>query len=93
VAQDVLEPNGRLPLKNLYPVTLPLSEAKQGIKVTLAGSAVNKRKLMPRLSGADICVTGASLIYLPFHETAHEMIQQHTHVSINKNSLEFGRFL
>jgi len=93
VAQDALEPNGRLPLKNLYPVTLPLSEAKQGIKVTLAGSAVNKTKLMPRLPDIRLSIKSPSLIYLPFRETVHELIQIHTHVSINKNSLEFGRFL
>jgi predicted RNA-binding Zn-ribbon protein involved in translation (DUF1610 family) len=93
MAQEVLDADGRLPRKNLYPVTLPLSEAVQGIKVTLAGLAVNKKKLMPRLPNIGLFMRGASLIYLPFRETVHEMIQQHTHVSINKKSLEFGRFL
>jgi hypothetical protein len=93
VAQEILEPNGRLPRKNLYPVTLPLSEAIQGIKITLAGSAVNKKMVMPRLPDIGLSIKSASLVYLPFHETVHEMIQQHTHVSINKKSLEFGRFL
>ena len=93
VVQKLLDMDGRLPRKNLYPVTLPLSEAIQSIKVTLAGSAVNKMKFMPRFQEIRLSVKGASLIYLPFHETAHEMIQQHTHVSINKKSLEFGRLL
>jgi len=93
VAQKALDADGRLPLKNLYPVTLPLGEAIQGIKVTLAGSAMSKRKFMPRLPDIRIFINSTSLTYLPFHETAHEMIQQHTHVSINKKSLEFGRLL
>jgi len=93
VTQEALEADGRLPRKNLYPVTLPLSEAIQGIKVTLAGSAVNRKKFMPSLPDIALSIRGASLVYLPFRETVHEMIQEHTHVSINKKSLEFGRFL
>jgi hypothetical protein len=49
--------------------------------------------VMPRLPDIGLSIKSASLVYLPFHETVHEMIQQHTHVSINKKSLEFGRFL
>ncbi len=93
VVQEVPDAGGRLPSKNLYPVTLPLSEGIQGIKVTLAGSAVNKKKIMPLLPDIRLSIKSASLVYLPFHETVHEMIQQHTNVSINKKSLEFGRFL
>jgi predicted RNA-binding Zn-ribbon protein involved in translation (DUF1610 family) len=93
LVQPVLNVDGRLPEKNIYPVTLPLSEAIQGITITLAGSAVNKKKVMPSLPNTRLSIKGASLVYLPFHETVHEMIQEHTQISINKKSLEFGRFL
>jgi len=93
VSQEAIDADGRLPQKNRYPATLPLSEAIQGIKVTLAGSAVNKRKLIPRLPDIRPSIRRAFLVYLPFHETVHEMIQPHTCLSINKKSLEFGRFL
>ncbi|MDQ1333618.1 MAG: hypothetical protein QG552_568 [Thermodesulfobacteriota bacterium] len=93
LVQPALNIDGRLPEKHLYPVTLPLTDALQGITITLAGSAVNKKKLMPRLPDLRLSLKGASLVYLPFHETAHEMVQKDTHVSINKKSLEFGRFL
>jgi len=83
----------RLPRRNLFPVTLPLGEAIQGITITLAGLAVNKKKVIPRLSEVRVAVRGASLVYLPFQETAHDLIQEHTQVSINKKALEFGRFL
>jgi uncharacterized Zn finger protein (UPF0148 family) len=93
VAQTELDVSGKFPKKNLSPATLPLSEAIQGIKVTLAGCAITKRKVMPLLPDIGFSIRSASLVYLPFRETVHEMIQPHTHVSINKKSLEFGRYL
>ncbi|MCD6305376.1 MAG: hypothetical protein J7M32_03705 [Deltaproteobacteria bacterium] len=93
VMQIPHEPEGRLPPGNLYPATVPLSEAIQGIKITLAGTAVNKKVFMPRLQDIRLSIRGASLIYLPFRETSHELVQEHTRVSINRTSLNFGRFL
>jgi len=93
VMQMSLEPDGRPLPRNLYPATLPLSEAIQGIKITLAGAAVNKKMFMPRLQDIRLSIRGTSLIYLPFRETGHEMVQEHTRVSINRKSLDFGRFL
>jgi len=93
LVQPQMKLEGKLPEKNLGPVTLPLSEAIQGIPITIAGSAVNKKKITPMLPYLRLAIKGASLVYLPFHETAHEMIQMQTQVSINKKSLEFGRFL
>jgi len=93
VAQTELDVRGKFPKKNLYPATLPLSEAIQGIKVTLAGCAISKKKVIPLLPDISFSIKNAALIYLPFGETAHEMVQPHTHVSINKKSLEFGRYL
>jgi len=93
VGQAELDIGGKFPKKNLYPATLPLSEAIQGIKVTLAGCAVTKKKVIPLLPDISFSIKSASLLYLPFAETVHEMIQLHTNISINKKSLEFGRYL
>jgi len=76
-----------------HPVTLPLAEAIQTIKVTLADSTGNKKEVLPRLPEISIAVRKATLMYLPFRKTAHEMIQIHTGLAINKKSLEFGRYL
>jgi uncharacterized protein YbaR (Trm112 family) len=93
VSQEALTSKPGLPRNHLYPVTLPLSEAIQAIKLILGGSAVNKRKLMPHLPSAGISIKDASLAYLPFRQTVHEMIQEQTEVSINRNTLIWGRFL
>jgi len=91
--QPFLKVAERLPRPNPCPVTLPLGEAIQGITITLGGLAVNKKEVMPRLSEIRVKVTGANLVYLPFRETAHDLIQEDTGVSVNKKSIEFGRFL
>ena len=93
VAQTELDISGKFPDKNLSPATLPLSEAIQGIKVTLAGCAITKKRVMPLLPDINFSIKNASLVYLPFRETVHEMVQPHTRVSINKKSIEFGRYL
>ncbi len=93
LAQNQLEGKNEFPNEIRHPVTLPLSEAIQGIKVTLADSTINKNEILPRLPGVSMAVKNATLVYLPFKQTAHEMIQTHTGLSINKKSLEFGRYL
>ncbi len=93
LTQEQLEGEKTFPGRIRHPVTLPLSEAIQGIKVTLADATVNKRKILPRLPEVKTAVKGARLIYLPFDKTAHELIQPHTGLAINRKSLEFGRYL
>ncbi|MDB9823416.1 hypothetical protein OAC89_06940 [Deltaproteobacteria bacterium] len=79
-----------MPEKNIYPVTLPLSEAFQALKIILAGSSVNKKNVFPYLPGISFEIKNSKLVYLPFTETAHDMIQQDMGISVNKRSLEFG---
>ena len=93
LTQETLEGQTAFPGRIRHPVTLPLAEAIQGIKVTLADATVNKRKILPRLPDINMAVKGARLMYLPFGKTAHELIQPHTGLAINKKSLEFGRYL
>lgn len=82
-----------IPKKDLYPVTLPQTEAIQNMKLTLASSAIDKKKILPLLPSIKFDPGQAVLVYLPFTDTGHEMIQEHTNVSINKNALRFGRQL
>ncbi|MFC1534060.1 hypothetical protein ACFL7M_11920 [Thermodesulfobacteriota bacterium] len=79
--------------KNLHPVSLPRSEATQALKIILAGSTVNKKNVLPHLPRIRFEIKDSTLVYLPFTDTGHDMIQQDTNISINKRSLEFGRKL
>jgi len=82
-----------IPKERTYPVTLPLSEANQTLKLAIAGSTMNKKKVFPLLPRMNIRTTGATLVYLPFSRTGHEMVQKDMGVSIFRKTLEFGRYL
>jgi predicted RNA-binding Zn-ribbon protein involved in translation (DUF1610 family) len=82
-----------IPKKNLYPVTLPRDEAVQSMKITLASSAMTKKEVFPLLPRVSFTTKESTLVYLPFHDTGPELVQEHTGVAINKRILEFGRYL
>ncbi len=93
VTQAALEEEATLPHRFRHPVTLPVSEAIQGIKVTLAHVTVNKRDVLPKIPEVKLAIKGATLVYLPFRKTGHDLIQPDTGLAINRKALEFGRYL
>lgn len=93
LAQKDFEMKEEIPNVNAYPVTLPLSEAIQSMKVTLADSIMNKRMCFPLLPQVDLTIGDTALLYIPFDETGYEIIQEQMCVSVNKKALEFGRLL
>ena len=82
-----------IPRDNLYPVTLPHSEAVQSVKITLANSIIRKKKMFPLLPQVNFIIGESTLVYLPFEDAGQELIQEHLRISINKKTLEFGRRL
>ncbi|XCN72991.1 MAG: hypothetical protein Q3M24_22400 [Candidatus Electrothrix aestuarii] len=80
-------------LANMYPVTLPLSEAKQSLKLILADSATNKRKVYPQLPSIQTKVLATSLVFLPFKDRHHDWVQTPGGTVIAKSVLHFGRTL
>ena len=93
VSQKHFQAEEVIPKKNVYPVTLPSSEAIQSLKVILASSTLYKKRVFPHLPRVKFNIKGSTLVYLPFRETGQEMIQEQMQISINKNTLEFGRYL
>jgi len=93
VTQQAFDVNEEIPRKKIHPVTLPRSEAAQSIKVTFASCAVTKRKIFPMLPRINFQMHRAMLVYLPFTDTGHDIVQEHTRVTIQKKTLEFGRHL
>lgn len=93
LAQNDFEMTDEVPGKNLHPVTLPLAEAVQGIKVTLASSIMNKGKLFPCLPKVSFTVGNTVLVYLPFHDAGREIVQEQMQISVQKKTLEYGRYL
>lgn len=75
-----------------HPVTLPLSEARQSLKVILAASA-SGRNFFSQLPGAEPESLAATLVYLPFDDQQLDWVQSHTGTVIGKSVLHFGRKL
>jgi DNA-directed RNA polymerase subunit RPC12/RpoP len=90
-AQPMLEPS--LPSGRHHPVTLPVEEACESLKIVLAGFLKPRRLVADILSRATIHATQYRLAYLPFHDDQHDYLQPQTQVAVNKNLLSLSRNL
>jgi hypothetical protein len=88
--QPLGEETGRLPETALYPATLPLQEAAEGIIVTLAEMLANKRNLHPRLSGVQVAVDEYRLEYHPFVLNRNEFLHASLGVALDGTALAYG---
>ena len=88
-----IKSTGNIPKGNLYPVTLPKTDAAQAIKVILANSAVSRNKVFPFLPDIDFQANEYCLHYLPFTKTSHELKQESLGITINQRVLKYGRNL
>lgn len=77
----------------LFPVTLPLSEALESIKVLIGSMAVPRRLILPRIPALTVSLENYSLVNLPFTEKGEEYIQPKFQMSIQKNALKWGRLI
>jgi len=78
---------------NLFPVTLPRSEAVQALKTVLAEAAVNKRDVLPLLPEISFQPQTMELVYLPFNDNGHDLVQEQTMIAVAASVLRFGRGL
>jgi hypothetical protein len=77
----------RLPDARFYPVNIPESEAAESMKINLAAFMKPRKRLIDRLPAIQIEDRRAVLVYLPFVEKHHDLIQPDFQVSINKSQL------
>jgi hypothetical protein len=76
-----------------YPANLALAEARQALKVTLAASTLDKKEVYPLLPRLRFTNVNATLVYLPFHDDGHDLIQEQSGVAVAKSVLSWGRKL
>ncbi|MGW8160878.1 MAG: hypothetical protein ACWGN1_01380 [Desulfobulbales bacterium] len=93
ISQWRLQPDEGHVIPNLYAVTLPKSEARQAIKITLAASTITPKNVYPYLPESRIKNASHSLVFLPFTDKGHDWLQPHTGAVIAKSILHFGRKL
>ena len=82
-----------LPAEPHHPVTVPVKEALECLKTTLAGFLKPRREMLEKLGAISTETTGFALIYLPFHEKHSEYVQPHINLAINKNLLRLSKNL
>jgi len=93
ISQKDFKMKAGLPKQNLHPITMPQSEAVQSLKLIFAGLSLTKRRTFPMLPDVEFTVKDAGLVYLPFTDKGHDLVQPKMGLSINKNALHFGRHL
>lgn len=91
--QPKVDTNTTVPNAFAYPVTLPLTEAVESIKVQFANLAAAKKKIFSLLPSINFAASNILLVYYPFTRKGSELIQRSINISINKNALQFGRVL
>jgi hypothetical protein len=79
--------------KPLYPVTLPLKEAVQALKSIVAEATVNKKDVLPQLPNLTFEIKRTSLALLPFVDTGHDLVQEHSSLAVASSVVQFGRKL
>ena len=73
--------------------TLPLKEALQAVKSVLAETSMNRRDVMPLLPDMSVSVKQTLLVYLPFKDRAHDLVQRHSPLSIARSVIRTARRL
>ncbi len=88
---DALHPGQ--PKGELHAVNLPLSEALESLKLNLANFMKPKEKQWKVLPRIDIRARRFLLIYIPFKDTHHELVQPDLNLALSKNMLAHAKNL
>jgi hypothetical protein len=86
--RDPLEPT--LPEGTMQSVNLPVNEAIEALKTTMAGFLKPAKRMMSILPDIRIRATSYLLVYIPFIEKPHELINSKYRSAVNKNQLRFS---
>ena len=82
-----------LPEHRHHPITLPVTEAIESLKINLASFVKPKNQLAEILHAIGITAKSFALVYVPFVEKHHEFIQSDLQYAINKNILALSENL
>ncbi len=81
------------PPRRLHPVNMPLKEAIETMKLTLADFIRPRKRMADHLANVNIRPHETLLVYLPFVETLHELVHPALNIAINKNQLKLAHNL
>ncbi len=87
------ERNAQPPKTPPYPVTLPLNEALESLRVLIVSVAHPKKSVLPHLPEMTFSLRDSRLAYLPFTVRGEELIQQEIGMSVQKAALSWGKLI
>ena len=87
------EAEEKLPEQRHHPITLPVTEAIESLKVNLASFLKPKNQLSDILPSIEVSAKSFVLVYVPFLEKHHEFIQPQIQFAINKNIIKLSNNL
>jgi predicted RNA-binding Zn-ribbon protein involved in translation (DUF1610 family) len=82
-----------LPKAEIYPVTLPVSEAIESLKINLAGFMKPPGLLLPTLADIGIKAKSLALVYFPFQTQRDEIFHPFFQLRTTRNVLNYARHL
>ena len=85
--------SSKLPQGALHPVSLPVSEALETLKINIAGFIKRPRDLLPKLDAMQVEPLSYILVYIPFRQGHHDYVNPDLHLSVNRNQLYLAKNL
>jgi len=82
----------QLPEGEILPVTMPMEDAVESLKINLA-SFIKPPKMLQALDRIDINARSVALVYVPFEKTANELFQPAFNLRTTKTLLEYAKHL
>jgi hypothetical protein len=83
----------KLPENRIHPSNLPVEEAIESLKLTLASFMKPRQTLAEKLPDIKVTAKSFTLIFLPFNEGPHEFIQPDSNIAVNKNVMSLSKNL
>ena len=82
-----------MPNTRFHPVTLPVKEGVESLKINLANFIKPRKIFFEKLRDIRVNPKSFLLVFIPFRSEHHELIQPTHHLVINKNVLGFSKNL
>jgi hypothetical protein len=77
----------KVPHGKIHPVTLPVTEAIESVKIVVSDFIKSKKDLFSSFSDASIVPESNCLVYVPFMTGHHDLINEKYHVALNNKIL------
>lgn len=90
LTQPAQKASSKLPKGSLHPVSLPVSEALETLKINMAGFIKPPGDLLPMLNDLRVEPLSYMLVYIPFRKGPHDYVNPDLHLSVNRNQLSLA---